>query len=103
MHNRASTKIHRELILAVESARMRLAVAIALETKSTPPDRRRYYLDISDRMRQFVKRLRKGGADVAQERQAWVQALDTLKQLPSHSRALMLCQLLDDLRLAIED
>ncbi len=76
---------------------MRLAVAIALETRSTPLYRRRYYLDTSDRMRRFVKRLRKGEAGVVQERPAWVQALDTLNRLPAHSRALMLCQLLLDI------
>jgi len=97
IHSPTSTKIHRELILALESARMQLAVAIALETKSTPPDRRRYYLDTSDRMRGFVKRLREGGAGVVQVRQAWVQALDALNRLPDHSRALMLCQLLRDI------
>jgi hypothetical protein len=97
IHNRAFTKIHRELVLALESARMRLAVAIASETKSTPPDRRRYYLDTSDRIRRFIKSLRKGDPDVLQQRQAWVQALDALNRLPVHSKALLLCQVLREI------
>jgi chromatin segregation and condensation protein Rec8/ScpA/Scc1 (kleisin family) len=97
IHNRASTKIYRELILALESARMRLAVAIALETKSTPPDRRWYYMETSDRMRRFIKSLRKRGSDVLQERQAYIQALDALNRVPVHSKAFLLCQLLCDI------
>lgn len=97
IHNLAFTKIHRELIWALESARMRLAVAIALETKSTLPDRRRYYLETSDRMRRFIKSLRKEDSDILQESHAWIQALDALNRVPAHSRALLLCQLLREI------
>jgi len=105
IHNRASAKTHRELILALESARTRLAVAIALETKSTPPDQLRRCLDTSDRMRRFIKSLRKGGYDISQEKQAWVHALDALSRWPAHSRAVALCQFLQDIvtGLAVND
>ena len=91
--------------MALESARPRLAVAIASETKSTPLDRRQYYLETADRMRRFSKKLRKSGFRTLQERREWIHALDALKQLPAQSKALRLCQNLRDIvrGLAIDD
>ena len=37
---------------------MRFSVAIAMEAKSTPRDRWEYYLETTDRMGRFIKRLR---------------------------------------------
>jgi len=102
MHNRASTKVHRELLLALESARTRLAVAMAAETKSTPLDRRQYYLDTADRTRRFMKKLRKANADKATEPQDLIRALETLKQLPIHDKAQRLCQVLRDVVTELE-
>jgi hypothetical protein len=102
IHNRASARFHRELVLALESARTRLAVAMASETKSTPPDRWQYYFETADRTRQFMKRLRKANSDMLHEKQEWIRALESLKHLPAHSKAPRLCQLLREI-VSIDD
>ncbi len=97
IQNRTSTEIQLELLLAIESARNRLAVAIASETKSTPPDRRQYYLETADRMRRISRKLRKDGAGIPQDRQPWIRALEALNRLPAQSKALPLCRILRDI------
>jgi len=96
MRHRPATKFNRELVLALERARTRLAVAIASETKSTPPDRWRYYLDTSDRMRRFIKRLRAGSGEL-QEHPDWERALEALRRLPPQGKASQLCRILRDI------
>lgn len=98
VHHRLSTKIDRELILALESARTRLAVAIATETKSTPPERRQYYLETADRMQRLTRMVR-AGSGALQRRQDWERALDALKCLPVQTTALPLCQALREILL----
>ena len=95
-------RIHRELLLALESARMRLAVAIAAETKSTPPDQWQYYLDTSDRMRRFIGKLRKKRFDVLQQPQDWIRVTEALKQLPVQDKAPRLCRILQDIVAELE-
>jgi hypothetical protein len=97
IHNRALTKIHRELVWALESARTRLAVAIAAETKSTPPDRWLYYMETADGMRRAAKRLRKAGSCALNERQNWIYALQALRRIPAQLKALRLCFLLREI------
>ncbi len=97
IRNRASTKIHRELLFALESARMRLAVAIAVERKSTPPDRWQYYLATSDRMCRFIRKLRTRNFDVLSPPQDWIRALETLRRLPVQDGAVRLSQILGDI------
>lgn len=84
----------KELLLALESARTRLAVAVAAETKSTPPQRWQYYLETADQMCRCLRKLRKPDGDNPAECQDWRQALETLRQLPLHGEALTLCQIL---------
>jgi hypothetical protein len=50
---------HRRLLFALEKARSQLAVTIAAESKSTPLQQWRCYLDIADQVRRFIKELRK--------------------------------------------
>jgi hypothetical protein len=102
MNDGSSAKIHRELVLALESARTRLAVAIAFETKSTPPSRWEYYLQTADRTRRFVKKLRQAETDFVQERQDWIHALEDLRRLPDPSRASRLCQALQEIVARLE-
>ena len=52
--------LKKELLHALETARSRLAIAIAEESKSTPWDLRRHYLDTADYMRRFALSLRNG-------------------------------------------
>jgi hypothetical protein len=102
IQDRTSKSVHRELLLALESARTRLAVAIAAETKSTPLDQWRYYLDTADRIRRFARKLRRRGFDVPQEFQDWIRALEALKRLPMQDKALRLCQILIDIVAELE-
>lgn len=97
IYNRVSARFHRELVLALESARIRLAIAMASETKSTPLDRWRYYLETADQTCRLMKKLRRANADSLHENQEWITALDNLKHLPVHSKALWLCQLLQEI------
>ena len=97
-----STGMQKELLLALESARMRFAVAIAAETKSTPLDRWQCYLDMSDRMCRFVRKLRGTELNVRPELQNCMRALEVLKRLPAQDKAMRLCQILGDIVTALE-
>jgi hypothetical protein len=77
--------------------RNRLAVTIASETKSTPPDRWKYYLDTADRTRGYIKKLRKSDFDLPKERQCWINALEALRQIPAQAEALELCRMLHEI------
>jgi hypothetical protein len=100
--NRISEKLHSELLLALESARMRLSVAIAAESKSTPRDRWRYYLDTADRIGRFIRKLRHTDCGLLRDSQAWFQTLATLDRLPIQIRATRLCQILQDILAELE-
>jgi hypothetical protein len=102
IQDRLATMTHRELLLALERARTRLAVAIAAETKSTPLDRWRYYLDTADRMRRLIGELRRKDCDGQPAPQAVVRAVETLQSLSAHDKALRLCQVLADIVAELE-
>ena len=104
IQNRVLTKLHLELLIAFESARTRLAVAIASERKSTLPDRLHYYMETAEQTRRFMKKLRSANSDIdiVQERQEWVHALENLKQLPVQDKAVGLCQILRDIITQLE-
>jgi hypothetical protein len=103
IHNRGSTKIHKELLLALESARTRLAVAIAAETKSTPLDRWQYYLDTADRMRRCIRKLRRSDFDASPPApQDLTGVIDALRRLPVQGKAQRLCKILGDIVTGLE-
>lgn len=77
--------IYRELLRALESARSRLAIAMATERKSTSLERTRYYIETDERTRQWVKRLRTMDRSSRTGRASWIQALEMLKKVPAHS------------------
>jgi hypothetical protein len=97
IRNCTSARVQRELLFALESARTRLAIAIAAETKSTPLKQWHYYLDTADRMRRLTRRLRKAGYDWAPGPNGWARALNSLKQLPVYDKAQRLCEILGDI------
>jgi hypothetical protein len=99
---RVSTKLHLELLLALESARTRLAVAIASERKTTLPDRLQHYMETAEQIRQFMKKLRRANFDIVQEKQEWLHALENLRQLPVQDRAVGLCRILRDIITCLE-
>jgi hypothetical protein len=94
--------IQKELLRALESARTRLAIAIAEEAKSTPRDRWQYYLDTAEHVRRFTGRLRKVDVDAPQECQSWTRALEALNQIPMRGNAFQICELLRDIVMALE-
>ena len=102
IQNPVSAKSHRELLHALESARMRLSVAIAAETKSTPRERWLHYLDAFDQIRRFVRKLRNANSGSLPNLQGWIRALDTLEHLPVQNRVPRLCQILQDITAALE-
>jgi hypothetical protein len=71
-----------QLLRALETARCRLAIAIAEEAKSTPWDRRRDYLDTSDHLRRLVGRLNNCDADERIQSEVWKPALEALEKIP---------------------
>jgi hypothetical protein len=89
---------YHELLYALESARSRLAVAIAAESKATPRERWRHYLETEDRMRRCVREIRGHLARSNGRQNGWIQALSLLRQpLPAgdcttRGEAQRLCQ-----------
>ncbi len=82
--------------MALESARTRLAIAIAAETKSTPLERWQYYLDTCYEMCRFIRELRRLETAASQKPQAWLRALEVLKKLPVQCEAMRFCRILRD-------
>jgi hypothetical protein len=74
--------VYQELLKALEAARTRLAIAIAEETKATPLERWNYYLETSDQMRRCLKRLRALPRMDVGDQPDWLEALETLRQVP---------------------
>jgi hypothetical protein len=102
IQEQAAGKIHGNLVFALESARMRLSVAIAMEAKSTPRDRWAYYLETTDRMRRCIKRLRKNDIEFQRDPREWGRALDKLRTLPDPGRASRLCEMLRNIVAELE-
>jgi hypothetical protein len=95
--------VHQQLLSALESARTRFAIAIAAETKSTPVERWRYYLDTADRIARFIKKFRKVDSGAALNYQDWIRALEALKRVPlQNGNASRLCRILRDVVMRLE-
>jgi hypothetical protein len=102
IQNRALTKVQKELVHALESARNQFAVAIAAESKSTPPDQWQCYLDTADRMCRFIKKLRKTGIEGGSMHADWIHALELLHRLPAQDKARQLYRILRDIVAGLE-
>jgi hypothetical protein len=100
--NCTSTKIHSELLFALESARTRLAIAIATETKTTPVDQWHYYLDTANRICRLTKRLRAAETDWAPRLNDWSRALNALREISVYDKARPLCRVLEDIVAELE-
>jgi hypothetical protein len=90
-------KIHSKLLFALQSARMRFSVAIAMEAKSTPRDRWQYYLETTDWMGRFIKKLRRTDLELQRNPRGRDRALETLCNLPAYGKASRLCEILRDI------
>jgi hypothetical protein len=84
--------LKRDLLLAMETARSRLAIAIAEESKYTPWNQRQYYLDTADRMRRNIARLRTEKSSEGFQLQEWILALEALREIPLNDRAQAICE-----------
>ena len=93
----ALSGIDRDLVIALESARTQLAVAIAAERKSTPRNQWHYYLETAERMSRFMRKLRKSGVDrgTGSKEEARLQA--ALRCIPTAAGAQHLCRILRDI------
>jgi hypothetical protein len=98
----SSTKIHSELLLALESVRTRLAVAIAAETKSTSVEQWQYYLDTANRICRLTKELRSVKYDGLSRLNVWIGALNSLRRISIHDKALPLCRVLESIVAELE-
>jgi hypothetical protein len=59
--NRVSGENVENPLAELEAVRSLLAIAIAAESRTTPPSRRQYYMETADRMRRCVRQLKKDG------------------------------------------
>ncbi|MEJ2247623.1 MAG: hypothetical protein P8Y80_16340 [Acidobacteriota bacterium] len=84
--------LKRDLLLAMETARSRLAIAIAEESKYTSWDQRKYYLDTADRMRRNIARLRTEESAERFQLPGWILALEALREIPLNNRAQAICE-----------
>jgi hypothetical protein len=102
IENHILTEISPDLILALESARTRLSIAIAMESKSTPPILWRHYLDTADRMSRFMRKLRQNEGRMAMNAEKGGRVLEALRQISAENNARRLCQILEDMVLDLE-
>lgn len=72
----------RRLLHALECARSRFAVAIAAETKYTPPARWQSYIEVEDRLRRCLRRLRLHRRMESADAISWLLTLDALQEFP---------------------
>jgi hypothetical protein len=92
----AEKALRSELLLALESARTRLAIAIAMEKKYTLPARWQYYLDTTEQIRCSIRRLRSAKFDGAALK-GWACALERLKKISTQDQVCRLCQTLREI------
>ena len=94
--------LKKELLRALETARSHLAIAIAEESKSTPWDLRKHYLETTDRTRQFIAKLRNGKNGEGFRMQDWMSALEALREISLKDGARPLCRHLRNIVAALE-
>jgi hypothetical protein len=75
-------EVHRRrLLLGLERARTRLAVAAARERKATPIPKWGVYSETENRMRHCLRKLRADSYDHPEVAETWLPALDALERL----------------------
>ncbi len=79
VEDRGASSSYCQLMLALENARNHLSVAVASESKRTPPREWRQYIETEHRVLRCLRRLRAGpmGGKAAQAR--WLRALLELR------------------------
>ena len=89
--------LKKDLLNALETARCRLAIAIAEESRSTLWNRRKYYLDTADLLRRLIGKLDNGEEDAGDQPERWISALETLRRIPAKDGAQPLCKYINDI------
>ncbi len=79
--NWSTEVLHRRLLLGLERARTRLAVAIACERKATLPESWRVYRETDDRVRRCLKELRLHHDRTVATGEPWFSALAALDRV----------------------
>jgi hypothetical protein len=97
VENHYLTEIPPDLIRALEGARTRLSIAIAVESKSTPPALWRHYLDTADRMNRFMRKLRQNRGETTMNIKKGGRVSEALRQIAMENNAGRLCQILEDM------
>jgi hypothetical protein len=97
IENHILTEIPADLIVALESARTRLSIALAAQSKSTPPVLWRQYLDTADRMSRFMRKLRQNGGEMVMKIKQGGHVREALLQIAEENDARRLCQILEDI------
>ena len=90
-------RIREELLNGLEKARGCLAIAIAGESKSTPVDRRKKYLEMADYMHRYIRALRDGETRARLPGGDCGPALDALRRIPGGKGAQFLCDCLQSI------
>lgn len=91
-------RMREELLNVLETARGRLAIAIAGESKSTPAIRRKQYLETADYMLRYIRTLRDDEGRIRVAGDHWIPALESLQSIPEGMGAQFLC---DRLRIIV--
>ena len=79
-----SGSLQRRVHFALERARTRLAIAYASERKRTTAMSWQAYTAVEDRMRRYLRRLRTGWDPAPRDSEKWIDALQSLENLPSN-------------------
>lgn len=70
-----------DLMRALERVRSRFVVAMAAESKATPPNRRIQYMETEAQIRLCLSQLRRVGSEARGESTGWIRALEQLTSL----------------------
>jgi hypothetical protein len=95
------------LLQALERTRTTLVIAIAEETKLTPPTLRQYYLETADSMRRCIKKLSRRLRNGVKDENKWLVVLEELHNLSKPEarhgpgEVLQMCKRLQDILTAI--
>ncbi len=102
--------LQRRLLLRLERARTRLAVMIAIESKTTTAERWQKYGETDMRLRRCLKDLRTGRLTLRRDSDPWIWALQALDRLGEpiddhacQSEAQMLCRRLAEILEVLEE
>lgn len=101
-HRCAANNPRAELVLALQSARTRLAVAAAAGRRSTPPAVMRRYLDTDERLGRVLKKMRASREDRAINSFTGSGALESLRGIADSDDPAHLSRILGDIVAELE-